>query len=1036
MEAQELTKMEIASKWDQAYQLWQANRKAEAVELFLVIGENTKLHRDEEERLRHVNSMMMVCMYYTEKGKHKEGYLLAKDLMHSDLSLTERKNVGLAYSINGYHYACELLKAKKKEETEFSCVREIISEIIPYMNEQLKNKALAKIPLSWYFEGVQCGIAQKYDEALIMYDNALAGYRKLGKVEEEISVLKNISSAKQHLCEFDEAKRLYHLASNLARQNGMASKQMDILRDMWYLASITDDMKLMRDCSASIDSLNKVNAEVEFDYYLQKGDEAKSKEQYKLAEEWYLKGKDLAENNHQYEAATNKHDVYAKLRDLYTTFKRYDDALSYGQMALKEFQKQFHPDHDSYYLSYTSLADLYRLKGDKEKCFECIDSLFKNVQTISEPRKLNALYTTRARCYSSFKYYNTALIEYKKADELLATKYSQTDGDRVQLMALMGGMEHKLGLYKESEKHYKLYAKYIQTLYGEMSLEYINALLWLANAEGFAGHLDAGCQDYVAAATALKKQMKKQIPYMSATEREGFWKPIASLFYNMTPYALRAQCFQTSFTKSCYDALILSKAFLLDTERSLFDMVKKNGTDEDMRDYMRISSIKNRIKKWEKNYKQFADSILYFSEEAERLAIRIVGRFHDISSITDFMDIDYEAVKKALKPNEVLLDFTDFVSQLEGQKYAVYCINKVDEYPLLKSLFTERQIDSLGITRPDMYYDKDYAPEVFKLLWKPLEKYIPKGSTVYYVPSQLLFQISLECLPLADGSLLGSHYNFVRLSSARELVKAQNSVLSAKPQSAILYGGLQYDLQPTAMIEEAKRYVVPDLLVMRSDIVRGDSIFHELSGSREEVDKIEVILKSHKWQVTSRTGMAGTEESFLSMHGKAPQVLQIATHGFYYTPDRAKEVDYLNGYSDAMFLSGLVLSGGNAAWLGRSLPEGVLGGILTANNITRLDLSNTEMVVLSACQSGQGKATPEGLYGLQRAFKKAGVGTIIMALWSVSDIVTAEFMITFYEQLVSADCQWDKRKAFGLTRSIMRNKYPDPFYWAAFVMLD
>ncbi|MDO5526032.1 MAG: hypothetical protein Q4F85_08125 [Prevotella sp.] len=77
--------------------------------------------------------------------------------------------------------------------------------------------------------------------------------------------------------------------------------------------------------------------------------------------------------------------------------------------------------------------------------------------------------------------------------------------------------------------------------------------------------------------------------------------------------------------------------------------------------------------------------------------------------------------------------------------------------------------------------------------------------------------------------------------------------------------------------------------------------------------------------------MESTEESFLSMHGKSPQVLQIATHGFYYTPDRAETVNYLKGYSDAMMLSGIILSGGNAAWRGKELPDGVLGGILITN---------------------------------------------------------------------------------------------------------
>ena len=235
------------------------------------------------------------------------------------------------------------------------------------------------------------------------------------------------------------------------------------------------------------------------------------------------------------------------------------------------------------------------------------------------------------------------------------------------------------------------------------------------------------------------------------------------------------------------------------------------------------------------------------------------------------------------------------------------------------------------------------------------------------------------------------------------------------------------------MIEEAKKYDLSNLLAVRGDVVRGDSIFRELRGSKEEVIKVESVLKKQKWNVASYVGKNGTEESFLDMNSKSPMVLHLATHGFYYTPNKAGDINYLKGYTDAMSLSGLVLSGGNAAWLGKKLPIGVLGGILTANDIARLDLGNTDMVVLSACKSGQGKATSEGLYGLQRAFKKAGVGTIVMSLWGVSDKVTSEFMVAFYEQLVNGKV-WNKRKAFENAKMIVRKKHPEPFYWAVFVL--
>jgi CHAT domain-containing protein len=216
---------------------------------------------------------------------------------------------------------------------------------------------------------------------------------------------------------------------------------------------------------------------------------------------------------------------------------------------------------------------------------------------------------------------------------------------------------------------------------------------------------------------------------------------------------------------------------------------------------------------------------------------------------------------------------------------------------------------------------------------------------------------------------------------------------------------------------------------------KGDFAFKELENSISEVDSISRILEKSGFDVKPYTGVYGTEESFLDMHGKSPMILHVATHGFYYTPEEAMGIEYLKGYRDAMMLSGLIMSGGNAAWQGADMGNGTLGGVLTANDISKLDLSATELVVLSACKSGRGNVTPEGLYGLQRAFKKAGAGTLVMSLWNIKDKETAEFMNEFYKSLVNNN--WNKHSAFEEARTIMRMRYPDkPYIWASFVMLD
>lgn len=1036
---QTLTEEEVSETMSRALELNKAENYEAALEAFLVVGENTVRQRTAEEHQMYVCSQTMAMACYELTGRYGEGYLLGKKLMAGKLEDNEKKDVYRQFVLNGYLVACGLIKRDKNGKADYAKGREILLELVPYADEEMLGHVMPRIPLTWYFEGLEHFISQRYDEALRCQEHARKGFHEQGLTKNEISATKEIAAIKYHTYDIVGSIKVYNEALLLARQVKDDKKQMAISAELHKLYSEVGDMEQAASFALAMDSLAEATTSMQakFDYFNQKGKKASSQGVYDLAEQWFLKCKAIAESQDKSEVGANKHLTYSNLRNLYAKARRFDEALEYGRKTIVEYQSLYPATDINYYLPYMDMADIYRLQGDKRRCFECLDTLFLCEPQLDEPRDLCELYIARARGHAAFKDWTSAFADYKKADEVMATKYPETDGYRVMLLPLIGGAEHQLKHYAESEQYYSAYAGQAKLLYGENSIEYIDALIYLANAEGFAGLIEDGCRNYTTAVGKLKDLVRHRLPYMNAIERESFWTPISSSFTLMTPYALQAELFQTEYTRTCYDALLLSKAFLLESERSLYDIVKHEGTDADMRDYMEISAIKNKTKEWEKDYRLFADSIMAASHRVSQLESALSMRCKSYGDMASFMDIDYNAVQGALSEGETLIDFTDFVSETKGRRYAAYIVTKEQQCPLLKPLFAERQMDSLGIVRPDMYYDKDFAPEIIRLLWEPLKGQVAEGSTIYYVPSQLLFRISLESLPLEDGSLLGEHYNFVRLSSARELVKDRRTgLLAGSRSSAVLYGGLQYDLDPKLMAQESRQYDLSSLLVMRGEVARGDSVFCELPGSKDEIAKIEALLRSSKFAVTSYTGMKGTEESFLNMHGRSPQVLHLATHGFYYTPDKAASVDYLKGYTDAMSLSGLVLSGGNAAWRGRELPQGVLGGILTAGNIARLDLSNTEMIVLSACQSGQGHATAEGLYGLQRAFKKAGAGTMVMALWNVSDRVATDFMTAFYERLTAPENHFNKRQAFNEAKAIIRKQYPDPYHWAAFVMLD
>lgn len=206
----------------------------------------------------------------------------------------------------------------------------------------------------------------------------------------------------------------------------------------------------------------------------------------------------------------------------------------------------------------------------------------------------------------------------------------------------------------------------------------------------------------------------------------------------------------------------------------------------------------------------------------------LASRCRAFGDITTFMDWDYQTVKSKLRESDVLIDFTDFLSISDNQEriYAAYIINNEQEYPLLKRLFNESSIDSALKAHPDLFYDTLFSSKVYHILWEPFEKEVKEGATVYYVPSQLLFQVALESLPLQDGTLLGDHYRFIRLSSARELASIDeklNLEIADGRTNAVLYGGLQYDVETSIMAAEAKRYDLSQMFASRGGGMRGDN---------------------------------------------------------------------------------------------------------------------------------------------------------------------------------------------------------------------
>ena len=271
-----------------------------------------------------------------------------------------------------------------------------------------------------------------------------------------------------------------------------------------------------------------------------------------------------------------------------------------------------------------------------------------------------------------------------------------------------------------------------------------------------------------------------------------------------------------------------------------------------------------------------------------------------------------------------------------------------------------------------------------------ISKSCAQNGNVYVVPSGAFHLLPFESFSLPDGRLFGDVFNVVRLSSARDVVdicRAGN--FATRRLSAALFGNLDYGMA-----------------------------YPQLPATATEIRDISRILGK---RTTARiySGHDGTAAAFRDLAGRSPNIIHIATHGFWYTSDDSVSSGTMTSYGSAMDSSGLVMSGGD---------------LLTASEIAALDLSGTSLVCLSACDTGQGQATPEGVYGLQRAFRKSGVRYILMNLWESGDRASSLFMKEFYSALTSGRCTIPE--AFQRARTVLRDKFPEPFYWAGFILLD
>lgn len=394
--------------------------------------------------------------------------------------------------------------------------------------------------------------------------------------------------------------------------------------------------------------------------------------------------------------------------------------------------------------------------------------------------------------------------------------------------------------------------------------------------------------------------------------------------------------------------------------------------------------------------------------------------------------LTYDDIKQKLHDKEIAVEFFTYTKNFFNwtlsepiKQYAAYIITKNSNYPIFVDLFDEESVYNTYQFQPKSY-DKKADNNLYNKLWGKLSPYLKDAEKVFVSPSGFLNLINFEALEDSTACPAFENYPLYRLSSSKLLCNNGIYTKLSKKIKIIAFGGINYN--------KDSNYTDVTLDSLNT---RGNWAY--LQNTLSEVESIKKSLNEYGAKTAIYSGDEATEEQFKELNGTDFNILHIASHGFYIPSDKRNSIPYYSNsnytqiYQDEMFYSGIVMSNGVDSWNNSSFQIEANDGILTSYEISNLDLHNVDLVVLSACETGLGDNLKDGIYGLQRAFKKAGVKSLLLSLWKIDDKITSEFMSFFYNRIAKGE---EIHTAYTETVSSIKKKYPDPYYWAAFVLLD
>ncbi len=711
----------------------------------------------------------------------------------------------------------------------------------------------------------------------------------------------------------------------------------------------------------------------------------------------------------------------------------------------------FGKKNDDYLESSLSLANLYSITGQYERA----EPLYLEVrQTRGEINKNSFAYGLSCNnlgdLYSNLGQYEKAEKLLLEAKEIWNQLLDKENPNHAFNRNSLGQLYFAEGQYKKAESYFLEARQLWEKIIGKVHAYYIQNTNNLARIYWDMNKVSKADEFYSLASVTQYDLIGKAFQFTNENEKGLYLKNIIGASDEF--YSFYYRKFSSNNASRPFNISLQNRNLILTSSQQMKQVLYNSKDTVLEKVFNEWIDLKAQLAHLYSQGTAKTDQIKQTEEKAdnkEKQLSRLSSEFAKLQKKVSWQDI-----QKHLKNNEAAIEFTDF-HLYNGRRWtdsviyiALVCRKDRNE-PVLVPLCEKRELDNLLNTKFENEIDAVNhfytSADLCNLIWHPIEKYLSGIKQIYFAPAGNLFKVSFYALPLNNKTVLGEKYRLVQLNTTATVLNNRQTFIH-NTDNVQLYGGIEYDADSTVLKQAASFYrdSYKSLRSLPDDLTRGSS-FRYLPGTKDEVESIEKMAVEKGVAVSVLSGIRASEESFDSLNNtSSPAVLHIATHGFFFDNPYADVGDSLQlkfqtsgktfrQSENPLFRAGLLFAGANNAWRGRFV-NGTEDGIATAYEISNMYLPNTKLVVLSACETALGDIKgSEGVYGLQRAFKMAGVENMVMSLWKVPDKETSEFMEEFYKNLFAKK---SIENAFYRAQGQMRIRYRDePFKWAAWILV-